>query len=763
MAALSAALLLHAVALGAGGRLGVRLLEPDRGVLTVQIDRVPSVWTLGEPVSFDVLAQWSPRPQEAGSAVLVAAYWSQDPGWSDDDVLLGETRQLFDESAPMKLDLQVDQNQEGLASLPAPLPGAGAGYLVVVGDPDGELPAMKMGGHVAAAPIYVTPAGGVDLKASFEDAPVSILAGGYKRVGVSVTNLGPGHMIDASGVSMYLSGDDRWHPDDLALDAAVLRGPMGDGQQQSFVLTAAVPEEAEGLMHLVLVADPGLAIDDPDRRNNIDIIPVVVDQSQWPDLVAEHLLAPPSLVLGQQAVAEYEVGNQGNAVAYPETGKSWSDRLYLSTDDQLSDDDVPLYEKTNELPLLPGDQYEIRRALLDVPEDLPEGAAYLILKTDADESVEEAGATENNIKAVAIEVMSKETAAEKLVDLGDPNNEPKKTVAWISLRDFEQLVARRSQLEQPSAQMVAEPDPDAPMRVATDDPARETTEPSEQPDIGQATAPPAGPPESSPENLPEEKPETAQEAVESQPSQTASSQSAEPEVTPDSASGTQALAGLDQPAVDSEGPVADASGSAVDEQQTSAEPGATVPEPDPTQASEDLKGPKEKEPVTETAQNEPTPSTEPTETADKQDPQAQDSQVGVDLPTSAPKADLESPPIVRIKQEIRLKPGSVVTGQGIRIRTVMPRISYVTYRLKTPERNPVVSITFNQAGKVVDAQLVRSSGEDAYDGPVLNSAWRYSAEGQEIQNLEGLLQVRIRILFVQEIEPATGEEEDETE
>jgi len=80
--------------------------------------------------------------------------------------------------------------------------------------------------------------------------------------------------------------------------------------------------------------------------------------------------------------------------------------------------------------------------------------------------------------------------------------------------------------------------------------------------------------------------------------------------------------------------------------------------------------------------------------------------------------------------------GKVITGPGIEIRTVHPRFSIVTKVSALPE-NPRVRLHFDGQGDVVDAELLRSSGHEGVDGPVLASLYEWQAEGPRLEARDG--------------------------
>lgn len=109
------------------------------------------------------------------------------------------------------------------------------------------------------------------------------------------------------------------------------------------------------------------------------------------------------------------------------------------------------------------------------------------------------------------------------------------------------------------------------------------------------------------------------------------------------------------------------------------------------------------------------------------EPRPASAEPSVSDPTVAPKTDSESPAVSRIKG-LAIQPGSVHSVQGVKITTVAPRFSLVARHTTTPH-DPIVRVTFDSNGKAIRADVIRSSGYDNIDSPILNSLYQWTAEG----------------------------------
>jgi hypothetical protein len=115
-------------------------------------------------------------------------------------------------------------------------------------------------------------------------------------------------------------------------------------------------------------------------------------------------------------------------------------------------------------------------------------------------------------------------------------------------------------------------------------------------------------------------------------------------------------------------------------------------------------------------------------------------------PTSAPHSDRQSPPVT-IEGNFKIVPGEVLTGQGIEIKTAVPRFSVVTL-VSTIPRNPTVQLTFDPDGRVIRADILQSAGSENVDGPVLASLYKWKASGEKFEKLHSQLQLEVTLLLV---------------
>ncbi|MEK6536082.1 MAG: CARDB domain-containing protein, partial [Actinomycetota bacterium] len=121
-----------------------------------------------------------------------------------------------------------------------------------------------------------------------------------------------------------------------------------------------------------------------------------------PDLAVTSASAPDVITKGVQPSITWTVANNGNGNATSSYGcadsngsypSCWKDDVYLSTDTQLDPSDIGIAGQTNNSALAPGGTYSVTLSPTKI--NAPSGQYYLLIKTDAQNSVTESDETNN--------------------------------------------------------------------------------------------------------------------------------------------------------------------------------------------------------------------------------------------------------------------------------------------------------------------------------------------------------------------------------
>ncbi len=409
------------------------------------------------------------------------------------------------------------------------------------------------------------------------------------------------------------------------------------------------------------------------------------------DLIVGRVWTPQRLIVGTPFSLRFEVLNRGAASASViAPAPWWSDAVWLSDDRALSDDDLSLVQVDALRRLGAGESYEAKRDV-EVPAEWwanmpPVREWFLLFVADANQNVEEGDREHNNIKAVPVEL--RESASDPVTPhLGRDDAPTRLTVAWISHEAFEALQAPESRTIQPAVQSAVDPTPDAPLRPA---------------DAEALPTPPVAP--SPPSADPTAEADEATEANEA-------AEAALPPELMEAATAwlekaAQGLAMLPSP-TDAEDP---GEGDA-----------ATPPEPPDAPAPTETTNDDTDADGTDAAPPETSPSVAAVPETDDPRPVQ---------PTSAPRGDADADPADLVSVNV-LEAGAVEVSEGLEVVPSRPDIA-VTALLTTIPRNPVVKITFDTDGTVLDAGFVTPTGSVMFDSPIRNSLFRWRARGEQL-------------------------------
>ncbi len=101
-------------------------------------------------------------------------------------------------------------------------------------------------------------------------------------------------------------------------------------------------------------------------------------------------------------------------------------------------------------------------------------------------------------------------------------------------------------------------------------------------------------------------------------------------------------------------------------------------------------------------------------------------------PTAAPRSDREAPPS-RVERFEWHRPGTVPVARGMEVQTFAPRFSVVA-QYSIP-MDPELILHFDGTGQAVRVELIRSSGFENVDGPIIAALYRWRASGERIEAL----------------------------
>ncbi len=334
-------------------------------------------------------------------------YLSIDTELSDDDIRLGLTwHEGF---------LAAGETYEATASFVVPPEMHGDYYVLVATDMWvlDELMANKTPGAV-----YERAAETNNLTASTETVVIYLLAPDLEGDGFVVPSEAiSGHRIEATyrtanrGTAdtviptwtdeIYLSRDALWDVMDVKVGERIHRGGLGIDAVRTSVVSATLPEDAEGAYYVIVRLDASNRIGELDEDNNVLVSGQPIDVTfAAADLSLS--LSGGAIVAGidQTTWVRITVTNVGETDT---VRTAWLEEFYLSADDQWSLDDT-LVGEFNRSGLLNAGQSYTDMVQVEMPQwpwVLP-GDYYLIAVADADDRVFEDDREANNVDAVPL-------------------------------------------------------------------------------------------------------------------------------------------------------------------------------------------------------------------------------------------------------------------------------------------------------------------------------------------------------------------------
>ena len=249
-----------------------------------------------------------------------------------------------------------------------------------------------------------------DLIVSNIIAPATITAGEKIDLTWTVDNQGAGVAQGSWRDDIYLQ--EVGNPDAPLTSLASFNYSSGEGLGAGFSYTRlekiGIPEELEGLYRVVVETNIGSGQyentiyegNNTENNRTVDDTTIQINLPPRPDLQVSFLNAPDIVSAGGTISVEFDVINSGTVAT---NNPNWTDTVYLSLDNEISSDDIVLGNLNNGAALNPGESYSSTTEPLIIPQRF-RGEAYVIVETDANNTVEELPQENNNTKFQFIEV-----------------------------------------------------------------------------------------------------------------------------------------------------------------------------------------------------------------------------------------------------------------------------------------------------------------------------------------------------------------------
>ncbi len=255
-------------------------------------------------------------------------------------------------------------------------------------------------------PFYMKPYPPVDLQADSLSLPDSCNSGQFITVTWWAANRGTVPTIFHWNDRLYLSTDTLYSGDDLTVSTLPHFGSLAPGGTYIAATGMMIPNGISGDYYPFIFVDTYNANGDANLANNRRMPrkadgspkPLHVNFTPPPDLVVATFDPPSVGITGQPLTLSYTVKNEGVGPTPP--NQIWNDRFYLSTDFEISSNDLYLGYNERQSALPAGDTYT-DTVTLNIPNSAV-GNYIFLMKTDASDLIYEHENEGNNSASQAI-------------------------------------------------------------------------------------------------------------------------------------------------------------------------------------------------------------------------------------------------------------------------------------------------------------------------------------------------------------------------
>jgi RHS repeat-associated protein len=264
---------------------------------------------------------------------------------------------------------------------------------VITDTSDSVYEALNENNNVSAGQALTVTRLTPDLQVTKVTTPIIANSGKAIRVAWTVTNLDTGSTAVTKWTDkVILSTDNQIGNSDDILLGSFDRNELlnaNDSYNRSELVT--LPITTGGQYQLFVVTDANENVYEANKENNnVSTSQFLTISQQSPDLQVTQVIAPTTAESGQSLTINWTVQNFGTN---PTNSNYWYEKVYLSTDKQISSDDVVLGSVYRSGAIEPSGQYTVSRSF-NLPINL-QGSYYTLVQTDSENNVFE-GSLENN-------------------------------------------------------------------------------------------------------------------------------------------------------------------------------------------------------------------------------------------------------------------------------------------------------------------------------------------------------------------------------
>lgn len=387
---------------GRSGKITITATPPD---LVVKIDDAPAQIEASQPFT----VKWTVTNQGAYKAR--AGWW---------DTVYLSTNATFDLSTASVLgstyrdtDLGPGLTYQQSQTFTLPIGTQGNYYLFVYTDSRNQVFEFAPGydaeaNNVSAARAVTVVSHPPDLTVSGVSGPATAEAGKTIPVTWTVTNNGTGPASNGGATSwvdrVYLSKTQTLDGSALQMGSATHSGDLAAGANYTVNANVTVPTAAQGTYYILVKTDADNAVNELNHEdNNVGTSAATISIAvNPPDLTVSGVTTPATADAGKKIQISWTVSNNGTGPTSNGGATAWVDRAYLSKKQTLDGSALQMGGTAHSGDLAPGGSYSVN-ATLSVP-TVAYGTYYVLVKTDADNAVNEGSHEDNNVGVSSITV-----------------------------------------------------------------------------------------------------------------------------------------------------------------------------------------------------------------------------------------------------------------------------------------------------------------------------------------------------------------------
>jgi hypothetical protein len=227
-----------------------------------------------------------------------------------------------------------------------------------------------------------------------------------------IQNNGFGETTGVWQDEIYLS-DDPFLGDDTLITEVNNQILLTNGMPYFRSVSIPVPDQNETHYWIVIKTNAQKTQDENNFDNNqtISTYPFWNTQRAYPDLFVNDIIVPEVIYVGEPVNIAWNVINQGNG---PTSAAVWMDRVILSTDRVIDDQDIEIASIRNPDFLASGEQYFQEKEIV-LSSDIAKNSYYMFIHTDAADQVEEFDQESNNLTTAIVPVSIQTPIPGKLI------------------------------------------------------------------------------------------------------------------------------------------------------------------------------------------------------------------------------------------------------------------------------------------------------------------------------------------------------------